>query len=320
VNTFLITASLLILSGAASGGPRTAEPGGFEQLTLRIEVEGPSPLPLEPITLRMKLVNETNNVIMARFLLPPEAGNVEVYTRQQDGSFERFRSSDWGMVSYLDVETKTLEPGAARQHKFRLYFAASAERPKRPARYLLPRPGKYEIKAVLQEFGSDGRIESNVLEVNVAEPTGREKEAYEFLQRFTDVGFLTRTPDNPGNPQDPILLKQQEFLEKFGDTRYAAPLTVALSRWYARQGGRTAETGRAYLERTAQSDNLPQAEKALGLLVEQAVKAEDFERARDYVRQLKERFPDGAVRADAEFRLNQATATRPARARDGGWD
>jgi hypothetical protein len=287
-------------AGSNSGG------GPFSSLTLVLEVAERDVLPYEPLGVKITLRNDTNRRAIGHSLITPNHSYLEVWRKDADGRWVLFPSCDWGHID-TEVRAREFSPGASISQQGVFHLGGEGRRS--TWKYLFSEPGQYELKLVLKDLQGDMRVESESVAVVVREPRGIDKEAAEFLRKTTCPVLLNTTPT--GSPE--VRTAQEEFLAKFGASSYAPYVQALLGRFYLMGEGKDAALGQRLLDEAAKARKAIAAEKALGVLVEQAVKDGDVQRATTSLRELRERFPEGRFRARAELLVGQATATRPSK-------
>jgi len=295
------------------------EPGSLESLTLKISVEQKDLLPMEPVQVAISLANETDKPVLARTLFISSAGGPpQVFFSTGDGPFQKISPADWPDKNVIiPPGGEQFAPGWKKTLTAILYCVRTGDAEKVDVgwRYLLPSPGTCRIKATLKDVDGKQQIESNVLTIKAREPVGEDARAYAFLKdlegrkdkdaqgrRITYSGFLTSL----GSPEQEA--KQEEFLSKFPNSRYARHLYYSLGHMYSwGKGNGGIRRGLEYLEKAGGYKDFFLAPKALGYLVEACVKQGDLKKARQHLATLQEKFPDTESARVAAHHVQQAS-------------
>ncbi|MGB2966943.1 MAG: tetratricopeptide repeat protein [Phycisphaerae bacterium] len=162
-------------------GPLPPTPGNFADLTFQITTSKGPLLPLEPMTLTIRLANRTPQAILGHTVSAPYGNLSKIYVASKGKPFEEFPSMDsaWEPL-VMSQSRRVLEPGFEEVVRGFLCFAAKPD--DKTGRYLLPSPGDYRVKATLANLDRTVTIESNVLDVRVAVPQGEDaEEGFEFM-------------------------------------------------------------------------------------------------------------------------------------------
>ena len=312
------TAVALCIVNAAMAAP---EPGSLESLTLKISVEQKDLLPMEPVQVAISLANETDRPVLARTYFTAKSGlSLKIFFSTEDGPFKEVSPADWpvGLVEQIDAKGITFAPGWKHALTAILYRAQTADADKVDVwwRYLLPSPGTCRIKATLKDLDGKKEIESNVLTIKAREPVGEDAQAYAFLKNLqvrkdkdargrliAYSSFLMSS----GSPE--VEAKQEEFLSKFPNSRYARYLYYTLGNKYSwGKGDGGIQRGLEYLEKAGGYKDFFPAPKALGYLVEACVKQGNLEKARQHLATLQEKFPESVSAHVAAHYVQQASS------------
>lgn len=227
----LCLSCVLLLSAIADGAD------GFERLTLQIATEEPAPLPMEPIPITISVFNSTENPILGYPVIRPNAGFLKIFVASEAERFKQFKTADWPFVLVPSPKKRTpLEPGYRNEVSGFLYFASPAA-PHRfdpnalMEQHLLPSPGIYRVKATLKDRYSNQTIESNVITIEVQEPTGENSLAYDFLKEQSYPYFLMSTFGRHWSKRDQAAIRKKEkFLSRFPNSGYARYVYYSLGR------------------------------------------------------------------------------------------
>lgn len=127
---------------------------------------------------------------------------------------------------------------------------------------VFPEPGNYKLQFVLQSWGRGKSINSGVIEVTIGDPTGLDKEAFEFMRQHHDFfGLSSWTPDVEANLK--LLVR---FVEKFGRSSYGEMAISSLGNFYLARGEFV--KAEAQFEKIRLSENLIMAKEANRLLAD----------------------------------------------------
>lgn len=164
----------------------TASSGAVE---LRIELNNEGFLIGEPIVVTTKIVNTGSGAIRIYPSLNPGEGYLRFKVTSPDGTSEWYRPSTLIDVIYSG-KGRELLPG---QHCYGRWNLVSGCR---RGHYTAPTPGKYKLQAFYRSpIGHEevfrGKLESNVVELQVVQPTGNDADALDLFResnRFTQFG------------------------------------------------------------------------------------------------------------------------------------
>jgi hypothetical protein len=218
------------------------------QLSFTIKAEKTKLLVGEPLKIQMRIRNETGNDLELQTRLSFGCFNTLSVTISRDGgkTFQPYtsRATLWlvGQTCWLNLIPLTLKAGEEwKGEEFISFHVASFDSMSNvEGDFAFPKAGKYQVKMTLRSFTSgeiprqpylllDKEIlsESNIVEVKVVEPKGKDKEALQFIVDNQLKPFLT--PEATFFPvTDEVVQKLQEFLEKFPDSPYAPYVQLGL--------------------------------------------------------------------------------------------
>ena len=231
---FVLLAVVALLALASLRGPV----GGpvqspASQLSFTIMAEKAKLLVGEPLKLTMQVRNETKDALQLWFSLSFGCAHDLSVGISSDGgkTFQPYTS-----MAMLNAQEKlcvpapfTLKPGEERKGEEFISFHVASFDPatKVEGDFAFPKAGKYQIKMTLTPRPLPGVLESNIIEVEVVEPEGKDKEALAFIVDNQLKPFLT--PEAELFPvTDETVQKLQEFLEKFPESTYAPYVRLGL--------------------------------------------------------------------------------------------
>lgn len=230
----LYIAALLIVVVCGFGVPAiTANRGsqvpgsriGMTELTLRITTrQGVEYLPLEPVVVDLTLSNPTSSTTSWQGFLAV-GRDVNFQSRDTSGQVRRWEGRQYiGLIKSLPV---AMSPGEEVKRQILLDRHLSS--------LLFPRSGRYELKVEFtyktrdEEQRREVQISSNPISVDIKEPSGIDRLAYDYLR-----GPLEEVSTQP----DVRLLaqKRQEFVDRFGNSGYAKYVIFQLANTYQTLG------------------------------------------------------------------------------------
>jgi hypothetical protein len=153
----------------------------FTDLTFEISVPTQTLLPLQPIPIVLKQSNRTNQAVLGYKSIG--FGKIPVYLYvQKSGSDEKTLISQLTPLSSL-TEYKNIEisPNASYTAKEWITLGLNMD---------FPEPGTYEIQAVLANADRTQFIESNKVSIEIQEPTGSDREAYNLIKNSPSKEYL----------------------------------------------------------------------------------------------------------------------------------
>jgi len=295
------------------------EMGDFQELTLEISTGKRKVLPLEAIEISIALSNDTDKPIKGEPVINPGAGLLKIYIAGRNQPFEEFRSTGWPLVSVFSKPI-VMHPGFRRSVSGYLYYEHPANPDKElHGRYIIEAPGIYRIMAKLKEVRSEGRIESNVLTIEAKKPKGQDAAAYEYLRSLRDIkdkdvyygSFLMRSFGRGVRHvrEQKVLDRKEEFLLRFAKSRYARYVRYSLGRTYRREKEEEQyQRGIKLLEKAASYKDFFLAKEALLVLIRDAIKRGETDRAKKYKVMFARRYPNAEEGRDYVEEMYRAPA------------
>ncbi|MCL6641859.1 MAG: hypothetical protein K6T71_00840 [Candidatus Bipolaricaulota bacterium] len=219
------------------------------QLSFTLKAEKDKLLVGEPLKIQMRVRNETKNDLKLQTQFGFGVLNTLSATISSDGgkTFQPYTSramlSLVGQPEFFTVTSLTLEAGEKwKEEEFIGFHVASFDMMtgKLEGDFAFSQAGKYQIKMTLRSYPFveisgqsyplyDKEIlsESNIVEVKVVEPKGKDKEALQFIVDNQLKPFLT--PEAWRLPViDETVQKLQQFLEQFPESTYAPYVKLGL--------------------------------------------------------------------------------------------
>lgn len=205
------------------------------QLSFTIKAEKGKLLIGEPLKTQLVVRNETQQELKLQFSISFRCANDLGVAISSDGgkTFQPYTSMAIlnALRKLCEVAPFTLKAGEERKGEEFIGFHVVSFDPmtnKVEGDFAFPKAGRYQIKMTLAPRPLPGTVESNVVEVEVVEPEGKDKEALQFIVDNQLKPFLT--PEAVLFPvKDETVQKLQQFLEKFKESAYASYVQLGLS-------------------------------------------------------------------------------------------
>lgn len=181
----------------------------FSSLTLEISTGKKKPLLLEPISITIILSNRTGEPVLGHSAIGFSDNHLDLYVSPAGGQLRKIdRLSP--LRKQLVVTPRPILPGESYETSGLITLDMKP---------LFPVSGNYQIQAVLHDTEGKSEIRSNILNVQVVEPWGRDYAALQFIESkdnassyFSGMGLVRSK-------------KAQDELEKlasdFSDSPYA---------------------------------------------------------------------------------------------------
>lgn len=260
--------SFVVLAALLLAGAVPVQGAGFSRLTFEIASDRAEIGWLEPVPLVLRLSNGTGRPVRGHADLGFADGKVDLYVLH-GGSRQRVEElSDVIRVS----TTKARTIAAGERVERRDVVALGLET-------IFPRPGIYQLQAVLRDAGGSEAIVSNRLTLQVAEPSGTDAPA---ARRVREIGSSRLY----GGGEREIL---ESFVNEFGASVYARYASLELARLDAAQG-RSSEAI-LVLQDLARETGFPLLDEVLADLVEAHVRLGERAAAESYLSELAARYP-----------------------------
>lgn len=194
------------------------------KLTLEISTAKTDYLQIEPVSLNLNLSNRTAQQISWNGLLMI-GPDINFVSRNATGDEFRFEGNKY-VTGLLGSSAKSMLAGEQTSQEILL--------DRHLAEVLFPNAGQYTLQAeFLYRPGAESRqqikILSNPVSVNINEPTGINRQAYEYIK-----GPLEEV--NSKSDLRVIVQSEEEFLNRFRNSVYAKYISVSLARTYQTLG------------------------------------------------------------------------------------
>jgi hypothetical protein len=222
----------------------------FGKMTFEVELNKNKYVLLEPIYIKFKFSNQTKN---------PQPTYSPVFIQES-----KLRvSSDGEVVEFNQLSSITNKP-------FRLnrifqpgeVLISNEVISSAFAGVFFPKPGNYQIQFVLSSSDGNKTIESNTIDIVIEEPTGINKEAYDFMIRHNE--YFGMSSWNNGGPAEISLL--EKFVNKYDESSYGEIAISNLGYLYLNQG--ELDKAQVEFEKLKFSNSKLLAEEAKSALVE----------------------------------------------------
>lgn len=189
-------------------------------LTLAVSTLKNDYLQIEPIPLSITLSNRTNQPIPWKGILII-GPNVNLLTRNAGGEEFKFVGSKYA-TGLFGSASRTMQSGEQVQQNVLLDRALSE--------LLFPHPGHYDLQVeFVYGTGAEGKqqikIVSNSISIDISEPQGLERQAYEYIkgpltlaEKQTDVQVIAQ--------------RKQEFVDRYRNSVYAKYISFRLAFTY----------------------------------------------------------------------------------------
>jgi hypothetical protein len=241
----IVMALVLSVSVAAQRG---TELGRFTALTFALSIPHRQFLVLEPIPITMRLENRTNRGVLGHGVLEFSAGRVDLFIQPE--GLTPYRVDQLSAVTELvGIKPAVIPPGAARQ----ITEVLEVDLDK-----ILPRPGQYQIQALLTGVNPGEVLQSNKVSLVLREPDALEHAAQAYIKSTPSASYFF------------TVLAEEQHLE---EAAAAFNGTIFSDYAYLRLGENSAarrdhETARAYLTKVASRSGFPLAKRVAARLAD----------------------------------------------------
>ncbi|HEX8196925.1 MAG TPA: hypothetical protein VF571_12110 [Pyrinomonadaceae bacterium] len=225
----------------------------FSDLTFVVTPERDAFLPMEPIVFRLNLSNNTDSPILGRTDIDFNSGFVDISVSDKQGYKRKIGSLPTETANRKPRENKLIPPHSNTEVTDVFYTLH---------RYF-PDTGTYTVEAVLHDATGSQEIKAAPFNINIVEPTGRDRAAYNLLKTKRLRPFFFAGDDNA----DPEMFKHYDNLaNQFGDTSYGDYATWVLANKYRFRGDKV--KAKQMLKRLQSRPNFVFKEKVKKLLEE----------------------------------------------------
>jgi hypothetical protein len=172
--TYLILVTVLVIIIVGYG--QTKEPefsfGKFSELTLTTSTNKNEFMPMEPIGVTLAVKNETNNTIIGHHGLQFRFNYFEIYVEDEKGDTRKIQNTS-SIRSKTLIQDRKFESGQKIETSEVFYNLNDA----------FSEPGNYLVYFVFNDKTHENKVKSNLVAVNIIEPTGKNAEAYAYLKQ-----------------------------------------------------------------------------------------------------------------------------------------
>lgn len=216
-------------------------------LTLEVNTTKTEFLRLEPLPLIISLSNQTEQPITGHTSLMFSENRIKVFIGSIGNELREVQELS-SRTEFVKVSTKTFEPGEKYQSNQLLTLNLDK---------LFPTTGTYQIQTSLKASKGSDEIKSNILTVEITEPSAIDAQAMEFLKNSGKASdfFSGRGVVGRSNAEG----KLKEFVDKFSGTAYGDYAVLLLGEvYFAKQDYKNAFV---QLDKLKEKKNFALAEK-----------------------------------------------------------
>jgi hypothetical protein len=225
----------------------------FSELTFVVTPERDAFLPMEPIVLRLTLINNTNSPVLGHTNIDFNSGYVDLYVSDRQGNRIEIGSLPTERASRTPSKDKLIPPNQKTEVTDVFYTLH---------RYF-PETGTYTFEMELRGIKSEQKVKAAPFNINIVNPTGRDRAAYNFL-KTKKVPMFFFAGDSTADVE--MFKHYENIANQFGDTDYGdyAAWVVAKSYRFRRDNARAKQM----LRRLQSRPNFVFKEKVKKLLEE----------------------------------------------------
>lgn len=223
---------------------------GFEKMTFEVKFDKKNYFPVEPVFAKFKFSNQTQNLIVAdnpNFLSESKVRiNVDGKVRE----ISSLNSITGGGIRF----PRTFKPND---------FYESEELLGPTFGWNFTEPGNYQLQFILRSSDGSKTIASNVIDITIENPTGIDKEAFDFMKKHKDFFGLSSWV-YAGEDRENLL---ETFVNNYSQSVYGELAISSLGTIYLVSKGQL-ERSRIEFEKIKDSPNNLIAEEAKRSLAE----------------------------------------------------
>lgn len=171
----------------------------FSNLSLEIASTKKGFVKLEPIPLTLSLCNKTDQMILGHGALKFSANLVKLFVNHVDGKAQEIQQLS-AFPKEVSVKSVEMKPDECFQAKELLTLNLNT---------IFPEAGEYQIYAMLFDPNSKREVKSNISMIQIVEPYGIDRQAFEFIQANSKSADLLSGRYLSGTQ------KAQNILERF---------------------------------------------------------------------------------------------------------
>jgi hypothetical protein len=277
MRTVLRTAATVLIVVVTVSAQTDSTNGQFSELTLTTQIVKERFVELEPIPLTLLLRNNTPKPIAGHTALGPQ-GYLDVIVYTSHGKAIKAELSR--VRSYTVISPRTIMP--QESHRSRQLLRLDLDK-------VFPKPGRYEIEAVLHDIDWKEEIKAQPITISIEPPpTDDDRAALDYIRLHGGGDVFFNGRNTPARSLPDTLLRA--WLDKFGETRYGVYVHFALGEWYFSR--EDYESAMREFDRSANDEEFIFADKSLSYLSQCAMKLGALDRAANYRSVLQQKYPD----------------------------
>jgi hypothetical protein len=146
--------------------------GKFSDLTLTASTNKNEFLPMEPIGVLLVLSNEKSTTIVGHSLLKFQHNYFEIYVQNEKGETKQIQNTS-SLHTRSSIPDRHIEPNQKIETSEVFYNLNDA----------FSEPGSYLVYFVFNDKNHENKVKSNLVAVNIIEPTGKNAEACAYLKQ-----------------------------------------------------------------------------------------------------------------------------------------
>lgn len=179
----------------------------FSELTFVVTPERDTFLPMEPIVLRLNLINNTNSPVLGHTNIDFNSSYVDLYV--SDGKGNRMKIGSLGtVIASREPQNDKLIPPNQKTEVTDVFYTLH--------RYF-PEIGTYTLEMELRGTKSEQKVRAAPITISIIEPTGRDRAAYNFLKTKKVPMFFF---NGQGSTESELFKHFENIANQFGDTDY----------------------------------------------------------------------------------------------------
>lgn len=212
------------ISNIAQEQDPSRQPLNFSNLSLEISIPNKKDfIKLEPIPITLTLSNKTDQAILGHGALKFSTNLVKVFVTPAGGKTQEVQELS-PFPKEVSVNAKEIMPGESFQVKELLSLDLNK---------IFPDPVEYQLYALVLDPNSKRHVKSNSLTIQVVEPEGMDRQAFEYIQKNSKSAELLSGRYLSGNPHVQDVL--EKFVLVFSKTAYGDYAAFMLGELYFTQ-------------------------------------------------------------------------------------
>ena len=240
-SALVITLAVALLPLIALSGQSDGDAEGWGGVSFELSADEESYAPMQLVTLRMKLVNASDEDFKLKGRASVWNERVRVFIAREGEKFKEYVGPGWGLSDEIYVRPTVVKPHQSYETEATiLYQLKEKTAPLNTdeqvgAGYVLGQPGVYAVKAILYDFGFERSKESNVIRITVQEPLDEDVELINTFRSNPELGYFIQTGDSPyaGNDKrtEKLIAKMEEIIGSNPQGRYANAISKSLAKF-----------------------------------------------------------------------------------------